>query len=91
MKKLESAAREQEWPYGKAHAGASPQQAVTERATRPDGLSCSGPQGCVSFLDWPALLARDNRAKGDSLPKAGRRAMQSIGNTAAGIAAALTP
>jgi len=34
------------------------------------------------------LLGRDSRAKGDSLLKAARRAMQSIGNTAADLAAA---
>ena len=33
--------------------GASPQRAVNERTTRPDGLSCSRPQGCVSF--WLGL------------------------------------
>ena len=50
VKKLESAAREQERPYGKAHARAHPRQrAVTERTTRPDGVSSSRPQGCVSF------------------------------------------
>src|SRR6478672_13666344 len=57
-------------------------------ARRPFLLS---PIGLRVFLAWPALLGRDSRAKGDSLPKAARRAMQSIGNTAAGIAAALTP
>jgi hypothetical protein len=36
-----------------AREGASPQRAVTERATRPDGLSCSRPQGCVSFWLHP--------------------------------------
>ena len=51
----------------------------------------SRPQGCVSFWLGLRLLGRDSRPKGDSLPKAARRAMQSIGNTAAGIAAALTP
>src|SRR6476620_12368091 len=49
------------------------------------------PIGLRVFLARPALLGRDSRAKGDSLPKAARRAMQSIDNTAAGIAAALTP
>jgi len=57
-------------------------------ARRPFLLSAPGLR---VFLAWPALLGRDSRAKGDSLPKAARGAMQSIGNTAAGIAAALTP
>jgi len=39
-----------------------------------------------------ACVARAGQpSEEDSLPKAARRAMQSIGNTAAGIAAALTP
>src|SRR6476620_7084506 len=49
------------------------------------------PRGLRVFLAWPALLGRDSRPKGDSLPKVVRRAMQGIRNTAAGIAAALTP
>ena len=55
--------------YGKAHARAHPpQRAVTERATRPDGLSCSRPQGCVSF-GLTCVARADSRAKGDSLSK----------------------
>src|SRR6476660_2826318 len=51
---------------------------VGNAATRPFLLS---PTGLRVSLAWPALLGRDSRPKGDSLPKAARRAMQSIGNT----------
>src|SRR6476659_813473 len=39
------------------------------------------PTGLRVFLAWHALLGSESRTKGDSLPKAARRAMQSIGNT----------
>ena len=51
IRKRRARARKAVWQG--AREGASPQRAVTERATRPDGLSCSRPQGCVSF--WLGL------------------------------------
>ena len=47
IRKRRTRARKAVWQG--AREGASPQRAVTERATRPDGLSCSRPQGCGSF------------------------------------------
>jgi hypothetical protein len=47
LRKRRAIARKVVWQG--AREGASPQRAVTERATRPDGLSCYRPRGCVSF------------------------------------------
>src|SRR4029077_10794530 len=73
-----------------AREGASPPADFNRAGNAARWPFLLSPIGLRVFLAWPALLGRDSRAKGDSLPKA-RRAMQSIGNTAAGIAAALTP
>ncbi|MFZ4696194.1 MAG: MFS transporter, partial [Verrucomicrobiia bacterium] len=49
-----SRARVEKAGWQGAREGASPQRAVTERATPPDGLFCSRPEGCVSF--WGSSL-----------------------------------
>ena len=59
IRKRRARARKAVWQG--AREGASPQRAVTERATRPDGLSCSRPQGCVSF--WLGLRCSGGTAE----------------------------
>ena len=84
IRKRRTRARKAVWQG--AREGASPAAGCNRAdnaARRPFLLSAPGLR---VFLAWPALLGRDSRAKGDSLPKAARRAVQSIGNTAAGIA-----
>jgi hypothetical protein len=88
IRKRRARARKAVWQG--ARESASPQRAVTERATQPDGLSCSRPQGCVSFwlgLRCPGATADRGRQPAEGSPQGDAKHRQH----AAGIATALTP
>jgi hypothetical protein len=62
VKKFQNAAREQERPYGKAHARAHPAAGCSRAGNAARWPFLLSPTGLRVFLDWPALLGRDKTA-----------------------------